>query len=29
VHSLRKKISPDLIRTARGLGYVLSDEKVP
>jgi two-component system, OmpR family, response regulator QseB len=27
VHSLRKKINPDLIRTARGLGYVLTDEK--
>jgi len=29
VHSLRKKISPDLIRTARGLGYVLTDGKLP
>jgi DNA-binding response OmpR family regulator len=29
VHSLRKKISPNLIRTARGLGYLLSDEKQP
>jgi two-component system response regulator QseB len=29
VHSLRKKISPELIRTARGLGYVLVDEKNP
>jgi two-component system response regulator QseB len=27
VHSLRKKINPDLIRTARGLGYLLTDEK--
>jgi DNA-binding response OmpR family regulator len=25
VHSLRKKTDPDLIRTARGLGYVLTD----
>jgi len=29
VHSLRKKISPDLIRTARGLGYLMADEKQP
>jgi DNA-binding response OmpR family regulator len=29
VHSLRKKFGADLIRTARGLGYVLSDEKIP
>jgi len=29
VHSLRKKISPDLIRTARGLGYLMVDEKQP
>jgi DNA-binding response OmpR family regulator len=29
VHSLRKKIDPGLIRTARGLGYLLTDEKHP
>jgi len=29
VHSLRKKIHPNLIRTARGLGYLLTDEKLP
>ena len=29
VHSLRKKIEPNLIRTARGLGYLLTDEKLP
>ena len=29
VHSLRKKLNPDFIRTARGLGYVLADGKIP
>jgi DNA-binding response OmpR family regulator len=29
VHSLRKKIKPNLIRTARGLGYLMTDEKLP
>ena len=28
IHSLRKKTHPNLIRTARGLGYLLTDEKL-
>ena len=29
VHSLRRKTAPDLIRTARGLGYVLTEGAEP
>lgn len=29
IHALRKKTSPDLIRTVRGLGYVLNEPSAP